>query len=91
MAEHGDGPPERQARSGGRRSEDRSENRSDNRSEDRSEDRSENTGRPPAGADDSLLGLPAIWLRDNCACAECRDPGSRERLTSITDLSDRVS
>jgi gamma-butyrobetaine dioxygenase len=53
---------------------------------------SENAGRPAAGADDPLLlGLPAIWLRDNCACAECRDPGSRERLTSITDLSERVS
>lgn len=53
--------------------------------------RSAGSGRPPAGADDPLLGLPAIWLRDNCGCAQCRDPGSRVRLTSITDLSERVS
>ena len=53
--------------------------------------RSEDSRRPPGGADDPLLGLPAIWLRDNCGCAECRDPGSRARLTSITDLSERVS
>jgi gamma-butyrobetaine dioxygenase len=54
-------------------------------------ERSEDSRRPPGGADDPLLGLPAIWLRDNCGCAECRDPGSRVRLTSITDLSERVS
>lgn len=53
--------------------------------------RSEGSGLPPAGADDPLLGLPAIWLRDNCGCARCRDPGSHVRLTSITDLSERVS
>jgi gamma-butyrobetaine dioxygenase len=33
------------------------------------------------------FGLPAIWLRDNCSCAECRDPGTGTRLTSIGDLS----
>ncbi len=27
-----------------------------------------------------------IWLRDNCACGACIDPGSRERLTSFVDL-----
>ena len=31
-------------------------------------------------------GLPAIWLRDNCGCAQCRDPGTGARLTSIGDL-----
>jgi len=51
---------------------------------------SQDTGRPAAD-DDPLLGLPAIWLRDNCGCAQCRDPVSRARLTSITDLSERVS
>jgi gamma-butyrobetaine dioxygenase len=51
---------------------------------------SQDTGRP-ATDDDPLLGLPAIWLRDNCGCAKCRDPASRARLTSITDLSERVS
>lgn len=53
--------------------------------------RSEGSGLPPSGPDDPLLGLPAIWLRDNCGCAQCRDPGSRVRLTSITDLSEGVS
>ncbi|MFC1411997.1 phosphonate degradation HD-domain oxygenase [Streptacidiphilus sp. N1-12] len=28
----------------------------------------------------------AVWLRDNCACAECRDPGSQQKLFQITDL-----
>ena len=32
------------------------------------------------------LRFPAIWLRDNCPCAECTDPGSGQRLTDITDL-----
>jgi gamma-butyrobetaine dioxygenase len=32
-------------------------------------------------------GLPAIWLRDNCGCAQCRDPGTGTRLMSIGDLS----
>jgi gamma-butyrobetaine dioxygenase len=40
---------------------------------------------------DALFGLPAIWLRDNCGCPGCRDPGSGERLTSIGDLAARVS
>jgi gamma-butyrobetaine dioxygenase len=31
-------------------------------------------------------GLPAIWLRGNCQCADCLDPGSGQRLVGITDL-----
>ena len=27
-----------------------------------------------------------MWLRDNCTCAECRDPGTRQKLFQITDL-----
>lgn len=46
---------------------------------------------PAGGASDPLHGLPAIWLRDNCVCAQCRDPASRTRLISITDLPDHVS
>jgi gamma-butyrobetaine dioxygenase len=34
----------------------------------------------------ALRGLPAIWLRDSCACGECRDRHSGQRLLSITDL-----
>lgn len=45
---------------------------------------------PLPGAD-ALFGLPAVWLRDNCGCARCRDPGSGERLTSIGDLAARIS
>lgn len=30
--------------------------------------------------------FPAIWLRDNCRCAECRHPGNSQRLYEITDL-----
>lgn len=30
--------------------------------------------------------FPAIWLRDNCRCAECRHPGNGQRLYEITDL-----
>jgi gamma-butyrobetaine dioxygenase len=49
----------------------------------------EKSGPPPVGAD-GPFGLPAIWLRDNCGCPECRDPGSGQRLTSISDLSANV-
>jgi gamma-butyrobetaine dioxygenase len=52
--------------------------------------RSEGSGLPRVEAADALLGLPAIWLRDNCRCAECRDPRSGERLTSVSDLSASV-
>ncbi|GAA1959960.1 2-trimethylaminoethylphosphonate dioxygenase [Catenulispora subtropica] len=29
---------------------------------------------------------PAVWLRDNCSCADCVDPGSGQKLYGITDL-----
>ncbi len=32
------------------------------------------------------LRFPAIWLRDNCPCAECTDPHSKQKFTTITDL-----
>src|SRR2546423_14567934 len=34
----------------------------------------------------ALRGLPAVWLRANCPCADCRDPGSGQRLVAVTDL-----
>jgi gamma-butyrobetaine dioxygenase len=52
-------------------------------------DRSGKSELPPAGVY-GPFGLPAIWLRDNCRCAECRDPGTGARLTSISDLSANV-
>jgi hypothetical protein len=36
--------------------------------------------RPP------LVGMPAVWLRDNCPCPLCRDPVSGQRLLHITDI-----
>jgi gamma-butyrobetaine dioxygenase len=38
-----------------------------------------------------VSGIPAIWLRDNCPCPQCRDPATGERLVSITDLPADVS
>jgi gamma-butyrobetaine dioxygenase len=29
---------------------------------------------------------PAIWLRDNCPCADCAVPGSGQKLFGVTDL-----
>jgi alpha-ketoglutarate-dependent taurine dioxygenase len=31
------------------------------------------------------LGFPAVWLRHNCPCPECRDPVTGQRLVVITD------
>jgi Taurine catabolism dioxygenase TauD, TfdA family/Gamma-butyrobetaine hydroxylase-like, N-terminal len=36
--------------------------------------------RPP------LVGMPAVWLRDNCPCPLCRDPVSGQRLLHLTDI-----
>jgi gamma-butyrobetaine dioxygenase len=33
-----------------------------------------------------MLRFPAIWLRDNCPCAECLDPGSGQKLKDITEV-----
>ncbi len=32
------------------------------------------------------LRFPAIWLRDNCPCAECVAPGTGQKLKDITDM-----
>ena len=32
------------------------------------------------------LRFPAVWLRDNCPCPECLDPGTGQKLTDITGL-----
>jgi gamma-butyrobetaine dioxygenase len=34
----------------------------------------------------ALRGVPAVWLRANCPCARCQDPGSGQRLVAVTDL-----
>jgi gamma-butyrobetaine dioxygenase len=33
------------------------------------------------------LGFPAVWLRHNCPCPDCRDPVTGQRLVDITQLS----
>jgi gamma-butyrobetaine dioxygenase len=46
---------------------------------------------PAAETGRALFGLPPIWLRVNCPCADCRDPRNGERLVTITDLPRDVS
>jgi len=53
---------------------------------------------PPAGlpaadpaAHPALCGLPAVWLRDNCPCRSCRDPGTGQRLVAVGELPARVT
>src|SRR5580692_4106175 len=33
-----------------------------------------------------MLRFPAVWLRDNCPCAQCLDPGTGQKLHDITDI-----
>jgi len=40
-----------------------------------------------ASAAVSALGFPAVWLRHNCPCPDCRDPVTGQRLVEITQLS----
>jgi gamma-butyrobetaine dioxygenase len=47
---------------------------------------SQNDGGLELEAAGYMLHFPAVWLRDNCPCAECRDPGSGQKLTDITEL-----
>lgn len=40
---------------------------------------------------DAVRSLPAIWLRDNCPCSSCRDPGSGQKLISVLDIAPDLS
>jgi gamma-butyrobetaine dioxygenase len=42
-------------------------------------------------ADGHMLRFPAVWLRDNCPCAECLDPVSEQKLQDITELPQDVA
>jgi gamma-butyrobetaine dioxygenase len=42
-------------------------------------------------ADGYMLRFPAVWLRDNCPCAECLDSGSGQKLHDITELPDDLA
>ncbi|MBV6699667.1 phosphonate degradation HD-domain oxygenase [Kitasatospora aureofaciens] len=35
--------------------------------------------------------LPPYWLRDNCPCAECRDPRTGQKLFQINDLPEDLA
>ncbi|MFF5210734.1 phosphonate degradation HD-domain oxygenase [Streptosporangium sp. NPDC000396] len=37
-----------------------------------------------------ISDFPAVWLRDNCPCPECRDPRNGQKLFGITDLDPRI-
>ncbi len=36
-------------------------------------------------------GFPAVWLRHNCPCPDCRDPGTGQRLIEITDIPNGIA
>ncbi|MEU9043953.1 MULTISPECIES: TauD/TfdA family dioxygenase [unclassified Kitasatospora] len=38
-----------------------------------------------------MTELPPYWLRDNCPCAECRDPRNGQKLFRIGDLPEDLS
>ncbi|WP_218917383.1 2-trimethylaminoethylphosphonate dioxygenase [Luteipulveratus mongoliensis] len=38
----------------------------------------------------TVLDAPAIWLRDNCSCAECKHPDNGQKLFNIGDLADGI-
>ncbi len=39
----------------------------------------------------TLLRFPAVWLRDNCPCAQCLDPGTGQKLHDITDIPEDLT
>ncbi|MBO1414978.1 phosphonate degradation HD-domain oxygenase [Streptomyces sp. FH025] len=38
-----------------------------------------------------MTELPPYWLRDNCPCAECRDPRNGQKLFQIDELPDDLA
>jgi gamma-butyrobetaine dioxygenase len=41
--------------------------------------------------DGCLRRFPAIWLRDNCRCVQCLDPGTGQKLHDITDIPEDLT
>jgi gamma-butyrobetaine dioxygenase len=39
-----------------------------------------------ASVSTEALGFPAVWLRHNCPCPDCRDPVTGQRLVDITQI-----
>jgi len=50
------------------------------------EPRPDGTREPDGTGHPALHGLPAVWLRANCPCDACRDPGSGQRLVTVAGL-----
>jgi gamma-butyrobetaine dioxygenase len=38
-----------------------------------------------------LRRFPAVWLRDNCRCVQCLDPGTGQKLHDITDIPEDLT
>ena len=45
---------------------------------------------PPGASRGEAAGFAAAWLRANCPCGQCQDPGSGQRLASPADLPAQV-
>ena len=41
-------------------------------------------------ADDRVMALDSLWLRDNCACTACRHPETQERTFDISTLPESL-
>ena len=41
--------------------------------------------------DGCLRRFPAVWLRDNCRCVQCLDPGTGQKLHDITDIPEDLT
>ena len=52
---------------------------------------SQNDGGLELEANGFVLRFPAVWLRDNCPCAECLDPDSGQKLRDIAELPDGLT
>ena len=52
-------------------------------------------GQPAAelalNGDGAVRRFPAIWLRDNCPCPQCKDPHSGQKLFGIRDLPENIA
>jgi gamma-butyrobetaine dioxygenase len=41
--------------------------------------------------ENAVSPFPALWLRDNCPCEECRDPRSHQKLFQPVDLPSEIA
>ncbi len=50
-----------------------------------------NDGRLQLTVGDQQLWFPAVWLRDNCPCSVCLDPGTGQKLNDICEIPDGLA